>query len=104
MKWLICWSLVSCCRGADGAGPFHPGDPSLAVGGASYGLQTPVDAHPLRNLQLPAGKKVIITIVVLVKLYCFSFFPFQPQTQPSSPSQQDIHVSDGKVWLYENLN
>lgn len=47
---------VCVCRGSVGPLPVPAHLPSVAVGGTSHGLQGPVDARPLRHLQLFAGK------------------------------------------------
>lgn len=56
-----------CFRGAHGAVPVCPGVPGVAVGRTTHGLQIPMDAHPLRHLQPPAGK--ISSPCVLLTLY-----------------------------------
>lgn len=49
----------------------------VVVGRTPYGLQTPVDAHPLRHLQLPAGE-LIDLIVCLHACFCVCVCTYSP--------------------------
>ena len=64
-----------CSRGAAGPLPVPAHLPGVAVGRTPYGLQEPVDAHPLRHLQLLSGELIDLFVYLFVDmLACLSCY------------------------------